>query len=144
MKLLLPILLLFSSFGLFSQKEITWDDLVFEFEEKWSEEYNAIYMIPKFEKSHWDLDSVRVKIKGFVTIIDSEVGFYTISKSKFKYGACVGFSIDLHKIIQTTLQINPREINLEKEHWIEGTLILNEDDVLQMNYILKDAVIVKR
>jgi hypothetical protein len=146
MKLISTILLLFCSFGFFSQKEISWDDLFFEIEEKWSEEYGAIYLVPKFEKKHKDLDSVKVKIKGFITPMVIEAEYYIISKNIFNFGGfCSGPpSNQGYEIIEISFNTKPSEINLKKEYWIEGTLILNEDDILQLNYILKDAVILEK
>jgi hypothetical protein len=145
MKLLLPILLLFFSFGVFSQKEITWDDLVFEFEEKWSEEYQVIYIVPLFDKKHKDLEQVKIKIKGYLTFIDINETLCLLSKNAQSFGGfCgLGFQNNAYELIEIEFKSKPN-FEMNKRYWIEGTLILNEDDILQLNYILKDAVIVKR
>ncbi len=146
MKLISTILLLFCSFGVFSQKEITWDDLRCEIEEVWSEEFQGYFIKPKFEEKHTSLNSSKIKIKGYITLIDDMVDYYTLSLNQnpfeFHYSKKKNFS----QLMIMELQFNskPNDINMKKEYWVEGILILNEDDILQLNYILKDAVIVEK
>ncbi len=139
MKLLLPILLLLSSFGLFSQKEITWDDLKFKYEHK------SDNLVIKFNRKQKDLDSVKIIIQGFVTPVNIEDEYFVLSKNIYQVvGFCRKGSNEMYEVIELRFMSKPSILKNDVEYWIEGTLILNDDDILQLNYILKDAVIVEK
>ena len=63
-----------------SQKVITWEVLKnVEFDEVWSEEFQAYYMVPKFGKIIQALDGKEVQIRGFIIPVDIVQDYYVLS-----------------------------------------------------------------
>jgi len=85
------LIFLFFLIGLFqvgqSQKIITWDVLKnVEFDEVWSEEFQAYYMVPKFGKTIQSLDGKEVQIRGFIIPVDIVQDYYVLSANP--YSSC--------------------------------------------------------
>tara|TARA_Y100000813_G_scaffold24600_1_gene15820 strand:+ start:117 stop:473 length:357 start_codon:yes stop_codon:yes gene_type:complete len=71
MKNYIFILFTLISFSCFSQTIISWEVLKdVEFEDVWSEEFQAYYMVPKFGKKIGALDGKNIQIRGFVIPVD--------------------------------------------------------------------------
>ena len=71
----------------FSQNIITWELLKdVEFDEIWSEEFQAYYMVPKFSKSVKEMDGKEVQIRGFIIPVDIVQDYYVLSANP--YSSC--------------------------------------------------------
>jgi hypothetical protein len=138
----LTLLILLIGFGTtgFSQTEVTWKDLKFKSTKKvWNEEFQAYYEIPRFAKKAKKLDSTKIIITGHFVPVDILSKYYILSASEFhsfcgninQYDELIAVKIELDSNIRTNDVIT-----------LTGTLALNTDDILQLNYILEDAKIV--
>jgi hypothetical protein len=144
MKNLIVILTLAISGAISSQTTIIWKDLQCEFDEVWSDEFNAVYMIPQFEQKMKELDGTVIRIKGLITPIEVISGYYILSKQRVNIGGCgVGYITPQYEMIELSFLNEPVDMDFDKNYLIEGTLVLNKDDILQLNYILKDARIMR-
>ena len=84
--ILITISFLFS-FPIFSQNIISWELLKnVEFDEIWSEEFQAYYMVPKFSSSVKVLDNKEVQIRGFIIPVDIVQDYYVLSANP--YSSC--------------------------------------------------------
>ena len=87
MKNYIFILFTLISFSCFSQTIITWEVLKdVEFEDVWSEEFQAYYMVPKFGKKIGALDGKNIQIRGFVIPVDIVQDYYVLSANP--YSSC--------------------------------------------------------
>ena len=70
-----------------SQKIVTWDVLKnVDFDEVWSEEFQAYYMVPKFGKTIQSLDNKEIQIRGFIIPVDIVQDYYVLSANP--YSSC--------------------------------------------------------
>ena len=66
-KLTISLISIFFNFQLFAQNIINWELLKnVQFDEIWSEEFQAYYMVPKFSNSVKAFDNKEVQIRGFI------------------------------------------------------------------------------
>ena len=140
----ITLLILLIGLGItsFPQTKITWDDLKFKSTKKvWNEEFQAVYEKPRFAKKAKKLDSTKIIITGHFVPVDILSKYYILSASEFhsfcgninQYDELIAVKIELDSNIRTNDVIT-----------LTGTLALNTDDILQLNYILEDAKIVEK
>ena len=86
-KIFLLLLSGFFSLHFYSQNIITWELLKnVEFDEIWSEEFQAYYMVPKFSSSVKAMDNKEVQIRGFIIPVDIVQDYYVLSANP--YSSC--------------------------------------------------------
>ena len=86
-KIFLLCLCGFFSLHFYSQNIITWELLKnVEFDEIWSEEFQAYYMVPKFSSSVKAMDNKEVQIRGFIIPVDIVQDYYVLSANP--YSSC--------------------------------------------------------
>ena len=79
-KIFLLLISYFFSLHFYSQNIITWELLKnVEFDEIWSEEFQAYYMVPKFSSSVKAMDNKEVQIRGFIIPVDIVQDYYVLS-----------------------------------------------------------------
>ena len=54
-----------------------------EFDEIWSEEFQAYYMVPKFSSSVKAMDNKEVQIRGFIIPVDIVQDYYVLSANPY-------------------------------------------------------------
>ena len=141
------ILLFFMITGLFnsvkSQNIITWDLLKnVEFDEVWSEEFQAYYMVPKFSKAILALDGKEIQIKGFIIPVDIVQDYYVLSANP--YSSCFFCGQAGPESVMEVQMVKQYEgLRMDQIITYKGKLKLNVDDIYQLNYILEDAEVLE-
>lgn len=134
---------LFFNNNIFSQNIITWELLKnVEFDEIWSEEFQAYYMVPKFSESVKEMDGKEVQIRGFIIPVDIVQDYYVLSANP--YSSCFFCGQAGPESVMEIQMIKKYEgLRMDQVITYKGTLKLNVDDIYQLNYILEDAEIVE-
>ena len=129
--------------NIFSQNIITWELLKnVEFDEIWSEEFQAYYMVPKFSESVKEMDGKEVQIRGFIIPVDIVQDYYVLSANP--YSSCFFCGQAGPESVMEIQMIKKYEgLRMDQVITYKGTLKLNVDDICQLNYILEDAEIVE-
>ena len=143
-KIILGIIIsLFFINNIFSQNIITWELLKnVEFDEIWSEEFQAYYMVPKFSESVKEMDGKEVQIRGFIIPVDIVQDYYVLSANP--YSSCFFCGQAGPESVMEIQMIKKYEgLRMDQVITYKGTLKLNVDDIYQLNYILEDAEIVE-
>ena len=125
--------------NIFSQNIITWELLKnVEFDEIWSEEFQAYYMVPKFSESVKEMDGKEVQIRGFIIPVDIVQDYYVLSANP--YSSCFFCGQAGPESVMEIQMIKKYEgLRMDQVITYKGTLKLNVDDIYQLNYILEDA-----
>ena len=134
---------LFFMGNIFSQNIITWELLKnVEFDEIWSEEFQAYYMVPKFSESVKEMDGKEVQIRGFIIPVDIVQDYYVLSANP--YSSCFFCGQAGPESVMEIQMIKKYEgLRTDQVITYKGTLKLNVDDIYQLNYILEDAEIIE-
>jgi hypothetical protein len=129
--------------NIFSQNIITWELLKnVEFDEIWSEEFQAYYMVPKFSESVKEMDGKEVQIRGFIIPVDIVQDYYVLSANP--YSSCFFCGQAGPESVMEIQMIKKYEgLRMDQVITYKGTLKLNMDDIYQLNYILEDAEIIE-
>lgn len=145
MKKKIGLVLLLGFFGInyFAQNIITWELLKnVEFDEVWSEEFEAYYMVPKFSNAVKVLDGKEVQIRGFIIPVDIVQDYYVLSANP--YSSCFFCGQAGPESVMEIEMIKKYEgLRMDQVITFNGTLRLNVDDIYQLNYILEDAQIIE-
>jgi len=141
--ILLSLLLLSFSFTLSSQTIITWEVLKnVEFDEVWSEEFQAYYMVPKFGKTITALDGKEIQIRGFIIPVDIVQDYYVLSANP--YSSCFFCGQAGPESVMEIQMIKQYDgLRMDQVITFKGKLRLNVDDIYQLNYILEDAQVIE-
>jgi len=136
---LLTILFMLIAIGAKSQTKITWETLEdVTFTDKYSEEVQANYYYPHFGESVKALEGEKVFIEGFMLVFDRKAGIYILSRNSYSSCFFCGNG-GPESIIELKLRPSHPRFKMDQLVTIAGTLVLNQDDIYQCNYILKDA-----
>ncbi|MCH1612988.1 MAG: DUF3299 domain-containing protein [Flavobacteriales bacterium] len=129
--------------NIFSQNIITWELLKnVEFDEIWSDEFQAYYMVPKFSESVKEMDGKEVQIRGFIIPVDIVQDYYVLSANP--YSSCFFCGQAGPESVMEIQMIKKYEgLRMDQVITYKGTLKLNVDDIYQLNYILEDAEIIE-
>lgn len=142
-KIILIIISFLFSFPIFSQNIISWELLKnVEFDEIWSEEFQAYYMVPKFSSSVKVLDKKEVQIRGFIIPVDIVQDYYVLSANPYSSCFFCG-QAGPESVMEVQLIKKYEGLRMDQVITFKGKLKLNVDDIYQLNYILKDAEIVE-
>lgn len=141
------MILAFAVFSLNSaikaQTVITWELLKdVEFVEVWSEEFNAVYMVPKFGSKVKSLDGKKIQIRGYVIPVDVLADYYVLSANPYSSCFFCG-QAGPESVMEIQLSKQYDGLRMDKIITVQGKLRLNADDILQLNYILEDAVVIE-
>ncbi|MFT5602079.1 MAG: hypothetical protein ACI8Q1_001870 [Parvicella sp.] len=137
--LVLISLLLISFLGL-SQTEVAWEDLKLDStSEVWSEEHQSVYLNPHFSDKVKLLKGTDIKITGYLIPVDVGSEYYILSE--VKYTDHFFYHTEQDQILELTLN-GDYQMNLEIT--VTGTLIINQDDLSKLCYIIEDAKIVEK
>lgn len=122
-----------------SQTEITWQTLEdVTFTDKYSEEVDANYYYPHFGASVKALEGKEVYLKGYMMVFDRKKGIYILSR--YSYSSCFFCGqAGPETIVELKLGSKHPRFKMDQIVTMTGTLSLNQDDIYQCNYILKDA-----
>jgi|TARA_Y100000994_G_C15334962_1_gene293958 hypothetical protein len=142
-KIFLLLISAFFSLHFYSQNIITWELLKnVEFDEIWSEEFQAYYMVPKFSSSVKAMDNKEVQIRGFIIPVDIVQDYYVLSANP--YSSCFFCGQAGPESVMEVQMIKKYEgLRMDQVITFKGKLKLNVDDIYQLNYILEDAEIME-
>ena len=131
------------SFTLSSQTIITWEVLKnVDFDEVWSEEFQAYYMVPKFGKAITALDGKEIQIRGFIIPVDIVQDYYVLSANP--YSSCFFCGQAGPESVMEIQMIKQYDgLRMDQVITFKGKLRLNVDDIYQLNYILEDAQVME-
>ncbi|MFT7158737.1 MAG: hypothetical protein ACI8Q1_003771 [Parvicella sp.] len=126
-----------------AQTVITWEVLKdVQFVEVWSEEFQSVYMVPKFGKKVRSLDNKKIQIRGYVIPVDVLADYYVLSA--FPYSSCFFCGqAGPESVMDIQFATTPTGLRTDQIITVEGKLRLNIDDILQLNYILEDVTVIK-
>jgi hypothetical protein len=126
-----------------AQTVITWEVLKdVQFVEVWSEEFQSVYMVPKFGKKVRSLDNKKIQIRGYVIPVDVLADYYVLSA--FPYSSCFFCGqAGPESVMDIQFAATPTGLRTDQIITVEGKLRLNVDDILQLNYILEDVTVIK-
>jgi hypothetical protein len=126
-----------------AQNIITWELLKnVEFDEIWSEEFQAYYMVPKFSNSVKALDGKEVQIRGFIIPVDIVQDYYVLSANPYSSCFFCG-QAGPESVMEVEMVKKYEGLRMDQVITFKGTLKLNVDDIYQLNYILEDAEIME-
>ena len=142
-KIFLVLISGFFSLHFYSQNIITWELLKnVEFDEIWSEEFQAYYMVPKFSSSVKAMDNKEVQIRGFIIPVDIVQDYYVLSANP--YSSCFFCGQAGPESVMEVQMVKKYEgLRMDQVITFKGKLKLNVDDIYQLNYILEDAEIME-
>lgn len=142
-KIFLLLLSGFFSLHFYSQNIINWELLKnVEFDEIWSEEFQAYYMVPKFSSSVRAMDNKEVQIRGFIIPVDIVQDYYVLSANP--YSSCFFCGQAGPESVMEVQMVKKYEgLRMDQVITFKGKLKLNVDDIYQLNYILEDAEIIE-
>ena len=125
-----------------AQNIITWEVLKnVEFDEIWSEEFQAYYMVPKFSNSVKALDGKEVQIRGFIIPVDIVQDYYVLSANPYSSCFFCG-QAGPESVMEVEMVKKYEGLRMDQVITFKGILRLNVDDIYQLNYILEDAEII--
>ncbi len=137
---------IFSSSSLFQKTEpikIDWTNLEeVEYEEKYSEDFEAEFLAPVFGKEILKLDGKEIKISGIYHGINSN--YLLLSKNRIHSTMC-GNTLNNHPNEMIDLRMKQNNFELCNGDTIEvvGELRLNHTDPYELSLILEDTNLVE-
>jgi hypothetical protein len=142
-KIALLIVVFFLGSGFNAQNIITWELLKnVEFDEIWSEEFQAYYMIPKFSNAVKAMDGKQVQIRGFIIPVDIVQDYYVLSANPYSSCFFCG-QAGPESVMEIEMVKKYEGLRMDQVITFKGKLRLNVDDIYQLNYILEDAEILE-
>ena len=129
------LLCLFGAFQMFSQQNVTWEDLSkVTFSEKYFPAYDEPFLYPDFGTQVQDLDGKKITIQGYFLNLDPEGNIYVLSKNPMASCFFCGMGGPETAI---ELQFNAKShFKTDQIVRITGIFKLNKDDLEHCNYIL--------
>ncbi|MBT0811710.1 hypothetical protein KIH41_10520 [Litoribacter ruber] len=111
------------------------------FIEKYNRTYSTYFLYPKFPKELLALEGKQVTIKGFYIPLDWEENAIVISKYPMAECFFCG-GAGQESIALAYLQKSPGRLKTDQIITVQGTLHLNNTDVDDLNFIIKNAKII--
>lgn len=123
--------------------KITWKTLQdVTFKEKYFKEAEAWFLFPTFGRSLKELEGKLIEIKGYVIPIDAESGLYALSA--FPFSACYFCGgAGPESVMSLKLKKGHRRYKTDDVVTFRGIFKLNDTDINDFNYILRNAEEVK-
>jgi len=126
-----------------AQTVITWEVLKdVEFVEVWSEEFQAIYNVPKFGKKIKSLDGKKIQIRGYIIPVDILADYYVLSANPYSSCFFCG-QAGPESVMEIQFANQESGLRMDKIITVQGKLRLNADDIVQLNYVLEDAKVIE-
>jgi hypothetical protein len=109
-----------------------------DFIDKYFPEFEAWYLIPKFQEEVKALDQKPIIIKGYIIPMDVEGGEYALSA--YPFSACFFCGgAGPESVIKLELAEKTERFDTDDIITFSGTLELNDSDVDNFNYILQNC-----
>ena len=109
-----------------------------KFEEKFFKEAEGWFLFPKFGNSIKEINGKMVQIRGYIIPIDIDAGMYALSA--YPFAACFFCGgAGPETVISLKLEKGHRRYKTDDVVTFKGVFNLNDKDVNDFNYILKNA-----
>jgi len=112
----------------------------------YKQEYNELFGfkvdIPVFSKQIHELEGQTVEVKGYIIPIEGYKSHKEFMFSAFPYNMCFFCGGAGPETVMEVSSTEPIEYSAEQIR-IKGTLVLNDDDINRMMYILEDVVLIQ-
>lgn len=114
-----------------------------EFVDRYFEEFEAWYLVPKFSEQVKALDEQTIIIKGYMIPLDVDGGQYALSA--YPFSACFFCGgAGPESVISLKFADKPRRYETDEVVRIKGKLVLNSEDFEEFNYILEDCEAIEK
>lgn len=122
-----------------SAKIIDWKFLSHvDYEDKYYPEWEAWYLVPKFDESILAIDGHRIIIKGYIIPLDAEGGVFALSA--YPFSACFFCGgAGPESVMSLKFKSKPKKYSTDDVIMLTGTLKLNSTDFEDFNYILQEV-----
>lgn len=122
---------------------VSWKHLAdVRFSKKLNRELNMYFLYPKFGASVMQLEGKEIMVRGYMIPVDPENDIYVLSAQPMAMCFFCG-GAGPESIIELQFRDKRQRFKTDAVKTISGKLVLNRDDVEHLNYILKDAVVIK-
>ncbi len=124
----------------YGQDKLTWkmlEDVQFKAEE--DEETGEMLWYPTFGSNLLMMDESKVAIEGYMIPLDLDKGLYVLSANPFAACFFCG-NAGPESVMAIKFVERPRRFDTDEVVKLEGFLELNSTDVMELNYILNQAV----
>lgn len=126
----------------FGQK-ITWETLKdVDFDKKYDKEAKMFVLVPRFGPKVLALSAKTVEITGYMIPIDVATNYYVLSANPYASCFFCGAS-GPESVMSIKFKKAERRFDTDERLTLKGRLVLNTTDAEELNYILKDAELVK-
>lgn len=144
-RIFLSVVFLFLGTAAFSQVKDMWKEFAkTKFEPKYNEKIGEYTYHPSFTTELKDLLGKEVTIEGFYVPFAPENGNYIII-SKFPMSQCFFCGVGgPESVAEVTLKDGSLKFRVDDVITVKGKLKLNTDDPEHMNFLVMDAVLVKK
>ncbi len=144
----LLVLIILSTSGLLAQQGtarlIDWKFLAqVKFEDKYYPEYEAWYLYPVFPQKIKEVDGKQVIIKGYVIPLDVEGGVYALSAYPFSSCFFCG-GAGPESVMSLKFTGSAPEFETDDVATFTGTLHLNDSNLDDFNYVLRNATVIDK
>lgn len=118
---------------------ISWSGLMdLKFKDVYMESTGGYVYIPLFTEKHRPLDGKEVEITGYIIPIDVESDTYVLSA--FPFSACFFCGgAGPESVMAIYFRTPPRQLKTDERLTLIGQFELNDSDVDELIYVLKDA-----
>lgn len=122
---------------------VSWKQLAdVRFSKKLNRELDMYFLYPNFGASVMQLEGKEIMVRGYMIPVDSENDVYVLSAQPMAMCFFCG-GAGPESIIELQFRDKRQRFKTDAVKTISGKLVLNRDDVEHLNYILKDAVVIK-
>lgn len=123
--------------------EVSWKTLGdVKYEKKWDDKEGMYILYPDFGQSVKKLEGKLIKISGYVIPVDYNENYYVLSA--YPYSACFFCGgAGPESVISLKFKKKSEKFKTDTRLEVIGILELNNTDIYEMNYILRDAEKVK-
>lgn len=134
--------LIFISTIAFGQKT-TWETLKdVDFDKKYDKAAKMFVLVPRFGPKVLALSNKSIEITGYMIPIDVASNYYVLSANPYASCFFCGGS-GPESVMSIKFKKAERRFDTDERLTLRGRLVLNTDDAEELNYILKDAELVK-
>ena len=126
-----------------TEMEITWSELTdVTFEEEYNDMIGTYQFIPNFGPSVEALDGETIIITGYAIPIDIASNSYALSANPFATCFFCGIG-GAETVMDLRLKNEKAKFKTDDVITVKGQLRLNEMNIMELNYILEEAEVIK-
>jgi hypothetical protein len=132
-------LALFSAHSADDATKINWDLLKdVSYKKKWNAELSMYFLYPTFGPNLKRLEGREVLLRGYMIPVDATSNLFMLSAFPFSMCFFCG-GAGPESVVDLKFKDKPKRFKTDEIHTIRGKLVLNDNNVEEMTYILKEA-----